>query len=173
MPDYYPHYFIQNCKDDYNEYLISTKLYGFKSTKSRIRYLVRVEEYQRKIYVVKFYPKYAKLSPDKYKILTNTNEPRRIIYTCINILKDVFNEEPHSSFAFVASSSQGESYNNTKRYRVYKTIVNTQFGTETFDHFYYEEKSTYLLLRKTELNKNPDLLQSIEEEFEKIYIFSE
>lgn len=173
MPDYYVHRFIQNIWNENNRYVEYTKLYSFKSAKSNLTYLVRVEVYPRHVYVVKFYPKNAKLSKDKYKILTNTFEPRRIIYTCINILTEIFNDDPMSSFAFIASESRDEEKNNTKRYRVYKTIVTTKFGISTFDHFYYEEKSAYLLLRKTELIKNPDLLKNIEEEFEKIYDFSE
>jgi len=173
MPDFYPYHFIQNCRDENNKYIENVRLYCFKSAKSKLRYLVRVEKYRHKVYVIKFYPKNTRRSPDRYKLLTNTFEPRRIIYTCINILKDIYISDPESSFAFVASNNTDEVKSNTKRYRVYKTIVNTQFGIDTFDHFYYEEKSAYLLLRKTQLVKNQNLISDIEEEFEAIYDFSE
>jgi len=173
MPDFYPHNFIQNCRDENNEYIEFVKLYSFKSTKSNLRYLVRVEKYRHKVYVIKFYLKNNRHSREKYNLLTNTFEPRRIIYTCINILKEIFFDDPESSFAFIATNSPDEEVSNTKRYRVYKTIVNTQFGIDTFDHFYYQDKSAYLLLRKSELKKNPGLLDKIEREFSIIYDLSE
>lgn len=80
----YPFLFIMNLKDEANQNgLLQVKLYRFKSTKSKITYIVRVEKYMYNIYAVKFYPKKYKDSKNKYRIATNTFEPRRIINTCI------------------------------------------------------------------------------------------
>lgn len=47
-----------NLKDEANQDgLLQVKLYRFKSTKSKITYIVRVEKYMYNIYAVKFYPK--------------------------------------------------------------------------------------------------------------------
>ena len=52
----YPFFFIQ--KDEENEDgLLSISLYRFKSTKSNLVYIVRVEQYEYNIYAVKFYQK--------------------------------------------------------------------------------------------------------------------
>ncbi len=81
----YPFYFIQKDKGDSIGSLY-VSLYRFKSTKSKLVYIVRVEEYEYSIYAVKFYQKNHSLSKNKYRMMTNTYEPRRIINTCINII---------------------------------------------------------------------------------------
>ena len=78
---------------------------------------------------------------------------------------DIFSDNPASSFGFIGSNSINEGKENTKRYRVYKTIINTKFGNETFEHYYNVKNSAYMLLRKTELAKNSDLIDKIENYF--------
>lgn len=57
----YPFYFIQKDKGDSNG-LLHVLLYRFKSAKSKLVYIVRVEEYKYNIYAVKFYQKNHSLS---------------------------------------------------------------------------------------------------------------
>lgn len=73
-------------------------VYHFKSLKSNLWYIVRVECYPFHMYAIKFYPKKFELSPDKYRLLTNTFEPRTIVNTCINIMMDVYESDGRTSF---------------------------------------------------------------------------
>lgn len=171
MLDSYPYYFIKNCNDE--NYAEKVKLYRFKSTKSRKTYIVRVEKYPHSVYVIKFYLKNHSLSKNKYRLLTNDFEPRRIIYSCINILNGIYREDEKSSFAFVGSNLENEELANNKRFRFYKTIVTTLFGDTIFLHYESIEKSAYLLLRRTELEEKPKILRYIQNYFNTVYELSE
>jgi hypothetical protein len=122
--------------------------------------------------VIKFYDKNLRNCPDKYNHLTGDREPRRIIMTCINILRSIYENDEKSSFAFVGTNCIGEPKKNSKRFRVYKTIVTTQFGGDTFAHFINEDNSAYLLLRQAELEANKNLLNDIQDHFHTVYEFS-
>ena len=92
---------------------------------SNLVYIVRVEEYKYDIYAVKFYQKSHSLSKNKYRIMTNTNEPRRIIYTCINIMLAIYKKNNRASFGFIGVNGFNENVICTKRYRVYSRIIAT------------------------------------------------
>lgn len=160
----YPFYFIQNNKGD-SSGLLHVLLYKFKSTKSNLVYIVRVEEYENNIYAVKFYQKNHSLSPNKYRIMTNTNEPRRIINTCINIMLTIYEKNKKASFGFIGANGFNEDISCTKRYRVYSRIIATYFSNEYFYHKENIEKSAYMLINKITLNENPNLIEDIESFF--------
>lgn len=157
----YPFRFIQHEKGD-SKGLIETSLYRFKSTKSNLVYIVRVEKYRYNIYAVKFYQKNHRLSKDKYRILTNTYEPRRIINTCINIMLSIYKKDPKASFGFIGANNLDEDVNCTKRYRVYARIVATYFSDTYFYHKENVDKSAYMLINNIALNENPNLTKQIE-----------
>lgn len=168
----YPFYLIQRDKGD-SSGLLHVLLYRFKSSKSNLVYIVRVEEYQYNIYAVKFYQKSHSLSKDKYRIMTNTNEPRRIINTCINIMLTVYQKNKKASFGFVGANGFNEDISYTKRYRVYSRIIATYFSDE---HFYHKEnidKSAYMLINNISLNENPELVAQIESFFIEQYEYFE
>lgn len=144
-------------------------LYRFKSKKSKLFYFVRVEKYPHNMYAVKFYLKNHRYSDRKYQLLTNTNEPRRIINTCINIMLSIYNSNSSASFGFIGSNSEGESISNTKRYRVYSRITATYFSDALFEHVENIERSVYMLINKTELGRTPDLLNKIQDVFMDLY----
>lgn len=156
-------------ESSFEDYLIETSIYTFRSTKSNLVYLVRVEHYKMDIYIIKFYLKSNRNSPYKYNLLTNTFEPRRIINTCINILMDIYQKHPDASFGFIGANRIGESEANTKRYRIYKKIVTTYFTDIYFYHHYNTEKSAYILINKLKLKENPSLVGEIEQFFIDIY----
>lgn len=172
MIDPYPFIHLMNIPDDKESCSILTKLYRFKSLKSNKKFIVRVEIYPHSVYVVKFFDKSLSNCPNRYSILTNDKEPRRVIMTCICILKSLHEEDNKSSFAFIGTNCIDEPKKNTKRFRVYKTIVTTQFGDSVFAHFTNEDNSAYLLLRQTELEANKNLLLDIQNQFHKVYEFS-
>ena len=60
---------------------------------------------------------------------------------------------------------QDESDVNTKRFRVYRRFMATYFTEDSFEHFFNIKKSSYLLIRKSELLVYPDLLSELDEKF--------
>lgn len=140
--DGYPYRFLMNERPD-GDYLVGTGIYTFRSTKSNLVYLVRVEHYRMEVYIIKFYLKSNRNSPHKYSLLTNTFEPRRILNTCVNILLDIYRDNPDASFGFIGANLIGESEANTKRYRVYKKIVTTYFTDIYFHQLQCGEKRLY------------------------------
>ena len=160
----YPFYFIQRDKEG-SKCLLFVSLYRFKSTKSHLTYIVRVEEYEFNIYAVKFYQKNHSLSKNKYRIMANTYEPRRIINTCINIMLTIYQNDQKASFGFIGANGFDEDVSCTKRYKVYARIVATYFSDV---HFYHKEnidKSAYMLINNIALKENPDLIEEIEQFF--------
>ena len=150
--------------------MLQVKLYRFKSTKSKITYIVRVEKYMYNIYAVKFYPKKYKDSKNKYRIATNTFEPRRIINTCINIMLSIYKEDTMASFGFIGANGLNENSTNcTKRYRVYSKIMATYFSSERFYHKENKKKSAYMLINKKSLHKDENLISKIESFFMEQY----
>ena len=79
----------------------------------------------------------------------------------------------HSSFAFIGANSAGEDMKCTKRFRFYRRMVNTYFGRKIFEHRVDEKNSAYLMLRKTEIQKNSSLIKEIEDFFKGIYMLTD
>ena len=168
--DCYPFTFVHRSKNC-GQGILYVDIYHFKSTKSNLSYLIRVERYEHNMYAVKFYQKNHRLSPKKYQILSNTFEPRRIIYTCMNVMFYIFKENPRASFGFIGASCENEDVANTKRYRVYNKIVATQVSEEKFEHVENIKKSAYMLINRAELEEYPNLIQDIEKTFQELYDF--
>ena len=169
---YYPYHFVQRvneCVRDSNSFLKHKLLYSFKSPKSHQWYWVWVEVYDYHIYAVKFHLKNHRNSPYKYSLLTGLNEPRPVVNTCVAIMLEVAAKDPYSSFGFIGSNMIGEAEANTKRFRFYKRIVTTYFSDKEFRHFGDVEKSTYMLIRRTELEKYPALISDIQEGFRLLF----
>lgn len=59
----YPFYYIMREKGDGNG-LVNVYLYRFKSKKSNLAYIVRVEQYKNDVYAIKFYQKSHQDSPN-------------------------------------------------------------------------------------------------------------
>lgn len=164
----YPFYFIQR-DNGASKGLLYVFLYRFKSTKSNLVYIVRIEQYRFDIYAVKFYQKSHSLSKDKYRILTNTYEPRRIINTCINIMLTIYAKNLKASFGFIGANNLDEEVDCTKRYRVYSKIIATYFSDKYFYHKENVGKSAYMLINNIALNENPDLIKQVESFFVEQY----
>ena len=172
IADSYPFKFIHRYYEC-NDGVKYIDVYRFKSTKSNLTYFVNVERYDFNMYAVKFFQKNHKLSPKKYQILANTFEPRRVIYTCINIMLSVLEQNPQASFGFIGANGEDEDTTNTKRYRVYNKIVASKISTERFHHIENVEKSAYMLINRNELAKHPDLVERIEDSFIDLYHYFE
>jgi len=162
------------------------RLYSFKSTKSNQTYHVWVECYPMNFYGIKFHLKSHSESELKYNVLTNLKEARPVIFTCIKIMLDIHREIDNSSFGFIGSGSIGtlikksktgelikvdidEDDFNTKRYRRYKQIMITYISRAVFEHVENIDKSAYMLIRKSELEKDPNLIDKINMYFSDTY----
>lgn len=165
MIDYYPYTFLmrEQTRD------IPVLVYHFRSPKSHQWYIVRVEEFPNKFFGIKFYLKSDSLNPHKFNRLSGLNEPRPVINTCIAILMELAEKMPEASFGFIGANLLGESERETKRFRVYKTILTTYFSEERYFHYQILEKSAYALVSRTALEQSPDLIQTISTYFSDNY----
>lgn len=176
LPDlfHYNYRFVQRVdnplKDDFLKYKL---LYSFKSPKSRQWYWVWVEVYERDFYAVKFHLKAHRDSEYKYSLMTGYNEARPVINTCIAIMHEIANVNPHASFGFIGANMETESETNTKRFRVYSRFMASYFSQQIFKHFVVFSKSAYILVRQTELKLHPDLLDDINTKFKQLYPYFE
>jgi len=148
---------------------IPVLIYHFKSPKTKQWYIVRVEEYPHHFFGVKFYLKSDSNNPHKYNRLSGLNEPRAVINTCIAIMFDVEKNNPQASFGFIGANITGEGFANTKRFRVYRRILTTYFSEDIFYHYQVIEQSAYALVRRTELEKNTDMIEQISTYFSENY----
>lgn len=105
--------------------------------------------------------------------MTGLNEVRPVINTCIVIMKEIANTNPHASFGFIGATMKDESEVNTKRFRVYQRFMATCFTEDSFEHIFIPIKSTYILVRKTELDAHPNLLAELDENFKTMYDYFE
>ena len=103
LPEHYDSCFIMRKHPMCNG-MLHIDLWRFKSMKSGKVYLVDVEIYEKHIYGIKFYLKSQAHLKNRYKFLTNDFEPRRIVLSCIYIMKHYYEIDVHSSFALRYSS---------------------------------------------------------------------
>jgi hypothetical protein len=123
------------------------------------QYIVLVENYQEHIYAIKFYLKSHAGSEDKYKLLTGFKQAPRIIRTCLEIMLTIVKENRKASFCILGTNLDNESKKETKRFRVYKRIMQNFFSPIHFEHRYLSEKSLYFLINKE--NNTPSMLKQL------------
>lgn len=122
-------------------------LYTFRC-RNNYQYMVIVEEYDYNFFAIKFHLKKDRDNKKKYEILTNYNDAPRVIRTCVDIMIALYNKNPYCSFGFKGSNSDSELPANTKRFRIYKQVMEYFFSLEKFFHFYDKNSIAYLLLNK-------------------------
>ncbi len=169
MPLYYEASYVMRRKAT-SKGMLYIDLWRFKSLKKGKIYLVEVEVYEKHIYGIKFYLKSQSHKKTRYNFKTNDFEPRTIVLSCIHIMKHYFETDSKSSFAFIGSNNIGESTKCTKRFRFYRTMMNTYFGRQTFEHWADENNSAYLMLRKTEINEQRINIKEVSDFFLHIYM---
>ena len=57
----------------------------------------------------------------------------------------------------------------TKRFRIYSRMMASYFKGGTFVHYMIVAKSAYLMIRKSELEKQPDLVEIFSDKFKELY----
>ena len=147
-------------------------LWGFKSTKSNKRYIVEVEKFSNHFLGLKFYWKGVVNSKNRYSLLTNDYEPRTIVMSCVHIMLEYFKKDNCASFGFVAANDLNRPDNHTtpnKRFRFYRRMMLSIFGSETFAQGYDVKNSIYLLINRDMLEKGTISVRQIENEISRLY----
>lgn len=110
-------------------------LWTFKSARSNKRYIVEVEKFTNHFLGLKFYWKGVANSKLRYSLLTNDYEPRTIVMSCVHIMLEYFKRDKCASFGFVAASDLRVPVTHNvpnKRFRFYRRMMLSIFGSETF-----------------------------------------
>lgn len=147
-------------------------LWRFRSAKSNKRYIVEVEKFSNHFLGIKFYWKGVADSKDRYSLLTNDYEPRTIVMSCVYIMLGYFRKDDCASFRFVAANDINHSDKTThpnKRFRFYRRMMLSIFGTETFAQGYDIHNSIYLLINKEMLLNGNVSINQIEADISKLY----
>ncbi len=150
----YPVKFIQKdaCRDS-SKHLFNL-VYKFFSPVTKYHYIIIAACHEENVFAIKFYCKKDRRSDFKYSKTTNKGDLGNIIISCLAVLPDILERYPAASFAFSGASSvdlnvkKRERSSPTQRYRIYKYIASTIIGQDTFEHFQYDEASSYLLVNR-------------------------
>ncbi len=168
--EHYPASFVMRSKD--LSTLRITDIWRFKSTKSNKIYYIEMEHFSDNLIAVKFYYRGVRLSENRYSIMTNDNEPRRIVYSCFELMRRYYLKDNTISFGFVAASDidpiKKEKPGN-RRFRFYRTLVNNYFGTKAFAHLHDGNERLYLLLNRQQIQNGKLTVEHISEIINKLY----
>ncbi len=148
-----------------DKFLTRVAYYRFRSEKSNLFYIVRVEEYTDHVYGVKFFLKQMLNSSKKYSHITNTFEPRTIIFSVLKIMMEILHRDSFATFMFVGNPDEGKSHENTRRYKFYCDIVANTISEERFKHILFDKYSVYILANKKQLSEDPFFTDKLMENF--------
>ena len=166
----YPYQYKTSMAGDVDApYMKRRHLYEFVSPKSHETYMVWVEEYEDDFYAIKFHLRRDKKNKNKYAVMTGLKEALPVLNTCMTIMASVAQLNEYSSFGFIGANMDGESVENTKRYRVYSRLAATYVSEELFEHHINVKKSAYILVRKKALLRNPQLISDVNKKFLEMY----
>ena len=150
-------------------------LWTFHSKKSGKRYIVEIEPFEKNVFGLKFYWKGVAGSPNRYSLLTNDYEPRTIVFSCIQIMMHYFTEHECASFGFIAApdiakkdSQRSDSCEN-KRFRFYRRLMLSLFGSETFVQVHDTKNRVYFLINKKNWDSGELTLNDIENRLNEFY----
>jgi len=152
-------------------------IYTFKNRKNTV-YIVNIEEYINDIFIIKYHTKAHRLSKKRYNLLTNEKDARRVIFSCIQIGKDILGQNKIASFGFIGSPLDNEferksKYYKTKRFNVYQKFAVFFFSPDNFEHRPNENFSSYLLLNKKKIANNNNYHNEVIEMFAGYYNLQE
>lgn len=133
-------------------------LFRFKIEKRII--LVEVEYFKaHPIALVKFYDKRDRSSANRFNVLTNRGNFQPILRTCLNIMLQLYHQNPYVSFGFTGAQTpkeQGKGQKgNTIRFRLYRYAIQQLFSNTTFLHLTVESLSLYFLINRDYCENEP------------------
>lgn len=90
--------------------------------------------------------------------------------SCVHIMLEYFKKDNCASFGFVAAEDlNGNVGGPNRRFRFYRRMMLSIFGTETFAQGYDAGNSIYLLINKEMLRQGSISICRIEDEISKLY----
>jgi hypothetical protein len=129
------------------------KTFIYRTYTSAGKYIIHIEEYQHKVFVIKFYPALYKRYANKYRMISDDHVMQEVVGTSLQILLDFFNKNDGASCGFVATASLigafSEFKSNNQRFRIYRQVMQNFFGHETFSHFVDNDNSAYLMVNRS------------------------
>lgn len=150
---------IQTHPSKDNSDHLKTYVFKFLSPKTKLHYIVRAELHKYDVFAIKFYAKSFRKSVRKYSTSTNKGDVVNILYTTAKVVPKLLINFPLASFGFAgARSIDGrsltiEGVGNNQRYRLYKTLIMMVFGNQTFEHYQFDEISSYLMINVKNVHK--------------------
>lgn len=169
----YPCTFIMNDYLESDGILQRVAYYRFKSDKSNLFYIVRIEEYKEHVYGVKFFLKSMLDSPKKYSHLTNTYEPRTIVFSVFRLMLEIYAKDNQASFMFIGNPDEGGCKENTRRYRLYCKLVSSRISDRFFKHLLTDKYSLYILANRLRMSDNPFFAEQLISDFVNRFIQDE
>lgn len=175
LQEYYTPKFIMRSKDSSSFRIID--LWSFKSTKSNKRYIVEVEGFDNEFYGIKFFWKGVEKSANRYSMLTNDYEPRKIVRTCIEVMLEYYRKNTFVSFGFVAAPDlekdiKGRNINlekGSRRFRFYQRMMINLFGPDTFLQAADTTNTIYLMINKKKFISGEMAIKDIERILNRTY----
>lgn len=170
---FYPCIFSMNDYSETDNVLDYVSYYRFKSEKSKLFYIIRVEAYRDHVYGVKFFLKSMLNSPKKYSHLTNTFEPRTIVYSVFNLMLEILRKDSLATFMFIGNPDENGTHYNTRRYRLYSRLVSNKISDKFFKHIRTLKYSLYILANRNILADKPFFTEELLENFVTRFIVEE
>lgn len=170
---FYPCIFSMNDYSETDNVLDYVSYYRFKSEKSKLFYIIRVEAYRDHVYGVKFFLKSMLNSPKKYSHLTYTFEPRTIVYSVFNLMLEILKKDSLATFMFIGNPDENGTHNNTRRYRLYCRLVSNKISDKYFKHIRTPKYSLYILANRNILADKPFFTEELLEHFVTRFIVEE
>lgn len=122
--------------------------FSFRCKKNQ-RHFVLLDEFDFDFFGVKFYPAHLEQSTKKYQVLMGNNDAQVKINTCLNIMASLLNKTPTASFGFTGARSEGEDATKpSKRFKLYRRIMQVFFSPVNFAHYELPESNAYFLINR-------------------------
>lgn len=140
---HYPFHFIMTERPE-GELYQKLHIYTFQGPHQQ-QYTVHVEVYPMDLYAINFYLQAHSASPHKFQLLTGYFQAPRIIKKCIEVFLALIRNNNEASLCFIGTN---EVHEETKRFRVYRSVMQNFFSPQYFEHRILEEQSLYFMLNK-------------------------
>ncbi|MDR2969554.1 MAG: hypothetical protein LBV32_08130 [Tannerellaceae bacterium] len=170
--------FVQKSSPIKGDDFLYALIFKFFTTK-KLKYIIRAEYFKNEVYAIKYYVARDRRRDDKFYRLTNEFNAAEVFVTCASILPVILKCNPAASFCFNATRSREdkkdriESMYRNQRFRLYMEVILRFIGVETFDHYSFEEVSSYLLINKLACSDTEGRKDKIREMFLDIFDFHE
>jgi hypothetical protein len=150
-----------NQKPGIGEEFETCLVYWFENS-SGVRYVVNLEQYFGDLFALKFHRYKDLKSKKKFTVVTGEGRPQQILRTCLNILIEHHKSNPFASYIIFGIAGENEERTLTRRFRIYKRILENMISPVEFEHRIAEMYSAYLLLNRNYSNKQ-ELLKIIDQ----------